>query len=136
MIKQYVFDNINNLNDLNDLNNFKLEIVLPEIKNGRYNTDIYFKIIKDISLQIFIKDIIDIIYKEIKIDISFINCLESNNNIILKFPSDYLYNMLKDIYNINNCKFILNFNIDTNLDNMCIWNLEYSPHICGELIIN
>jgi hypothetical protein len=127
MIKQYVFDNINNLN------NFKLEIILPEIKNGRYITDIYLNIIKEISLKIFIRDIIN---NEFNIDISFINCLESKNILTINFKKDYIYNLLKDLYNINNCKFILNFNIDTNLDMMCIWNLEYSPHICGELIIN
>jgi hypothetical protein len=124
MIKQYVFDNINNLN------NFKLEIILPEIKNGRYNTDIYLNIIKEISLKIFIRDIIN---NEFKIDISFINCLESKNILTVNLKKDYIYNLLKDIYNIN--KYILSFNIDTNLDMMCIWNLEYAPHICGDLII-
>ncbi len=124
MIKQYVFDNINNLN------NFKLEIILPEIKNGKYNTDIYLNIIKEISLKIFIRDIIN---NEFKIDISFINCLESNNILTVNFKKDYIYNLLKDIYNINKC--ILTFNIDTNLDMMCIWNLEYAPHISGDLII-
>ena len=125
MIKQYVFDN------LNELNNFKLQIILPQIKNGRYIENIYKKIIKEIQLKIFIRNIIN---KEFKIDINYLSLLESNNILTINFQKDYIYNLLKDIYNIN--KSILTFNIDTNLDNMCIWNLEYSPHICGELIIN
>jgi hypothetical protein len=125
MIKQYVFDNIN------DLYNFKLEIILPEIKNGRYIQNIYLKIIKEIELKINIRNIIN---KEFKIDINYLSLLESNNILTINFKKDYIYNLLKDMHNIN--KFTLIFNIDTNLDNMCIWNLEYSPYICGELIIN
>ncbi len=111
MIKQFVF------NVLDILKQFKLQIILPEIKNGRYITNIYEKIIKEITIQVFINNILD---KEI---------MDDNIKIFKNTNLDYLYN-------IKDYKIIVNILLDTNLDNMCIWNLEYSPHICGELIIN
>ncbi len=110
MNKQYEFNNLDMLKD------FKLEIILPEIKNGRYIENIYEKIIKEVKIQVFINDNLYKEYMQNNIDFS-------NNNL------DYLYD-------IQNYKILLLMIIDTYLDNMCIWNLEYPPHICGELIIN
>jgi hypothetical protein len=111
MIKQYVFNNIN------DLKNLKINITLPEIKNGKYIDNIYEKIIKEVKIQVFINNILD---KEI---------MDDNIKIFNNTNLDYLYN-------IQNYKIMVHIHLYTDLYNMCIWNLEYSPHISGEIIIN
>jgi hypothetical protein len=120
MIKQYEFNNIDKLKQ------FKCSIILPEIKNGKYITNIYEKIIKEVKIQVFITNKLDKEYMLTNIDIN--NKLFFENDTTL----DYLYNL----ENIEIYKILVNITIDTNLQNMCIWNLEYSPHISGELIIN
>ena len=110
MIKQYKFNNIH------ELKNFKCEIVLPNIKNGKWIQDIYEKIIKEVKMQIFINDILD---KEI---------IDTNINILQNINLDYLIDII-------DYKITLNLILDTNLHNMCIWNLEYPPDIDGELYI-
>ncbi len=122
MIKKYEFNNLNKLKDC------KFKIILPQIKNGTWIQDIYEKIIKEIKLEIFIKDNLDkqIIVNNIN-NITNINIIDLNK-IIYDNRLDYLYTMIE-------YKILVYINIDTNLEKMCIWNLEYPPDIDGLLYI-
>ena len=55
--------------------------------------------------------------------------MDDNIKIFNNTNLDYLYN-------IQNYKIMVHIHLYTDLYNMCIWNLEYSPHISGEIIIN